>query len=380
MLVLNLKEKGKKMKVKAAICYGKGEKLNIEEVNLREPGFGEVQIKVVASGICGTDLLIHSIGLPGVPSSFPIILGHEGAGIIEKLGSGVNNFEVGDHVVVAFYYCHECDECLKGKPFNCGEFTRTTINGIMPDGTTVHSKDGEKIYNFFTQSSFATHSVVSTKGLVKVDKSYDLKLLGPFGCGIVTGAGAVMNVFHSGIGDSIVIFGVGTVGISAMMAAKASGVTDIIAVDVKQSRLDFAMEMGATAVINSMDVKDVPGEIRKILGGPGANYVFNTVQLNPTVAKLGIDALAPDGYYLAVGPSGKMEFEQDLPIMRTRLKNFIMGEAIPQIDIPKLLKLNKAGMFPFEKMVQYYNFEDINQAMADLKSGAAIKPIIIMPE
>lgn len=368
------------MKVKAAVCNTQGADFVIEELELAEPRYGEVLVKVVAVGVCHTDAALqhNSFGL----SKYPIVPGHEGSGIIEKVGPGVTNFEPGDHVVLSYPTCGLCDACASGRPWDCSMTIPLEYFGGFIDGFSPFSRNGEVISNFFGQSSFATHTVTNIRSVTKVDKSLDLRNLGPLGCGVMTGAGTVLNCFKPSPTSTIAVFGAGGVGLSAVMAAKTCNCSEIIVVDIHQSRLDAALELGATHVLNSKDIQDIPGEIKKLTGGLGVDFMVETTG-KTTVADQAIDSLAAGG----VGGIVAVEYTPytiDNLFFKflggKTIYSIVMGWAIPQKFIPQMLKLNSMGIFPFENMMKYYKFEEINQAFADSKNGIAIKPVLIMPE
>ncbi|NLF29179.1 MAG: NAD(P)-dependent alcohol dehydrogenase, partial [Clostridiales bacterium] len=260
------------MLTQAAVVRREGAPFTIEEIELAEPREGEMRVRIVACGVCHTDEKVRI----GYFTPLPAVLGHEGAGIVEKLGPGVEGFSEGDHVVLSYPACGTCDNCRRGKPFYCYSSTRLSFGGRFQDGHTPLSKDGEPINCFFGQSSFATHAVVPVFNAVRVDPDIDLRLLAPLGCGIQTGAGAIVNALRPGAGDSVAIFGTGTVGLSAIMAASIAGCGKIIAVDILESRLQIAREYGATEVINSAAESDVPACVRELTGGNGADFALDT--------------------------------------------------------------------------------------------------------
>ena len=247
------------MKIKAAVIHNAGDRFNIEEVDLAEPRENEVLVKIVACGVCHTDESERS----GRMTPFPVVLGHEGAGIIEKVGSGVTGFEVGDHVTMSYPSDCECEMCKRRKNYYCIRGNELTFKGHFKDGYSPLSQNGERLNNFFGQSSFAEYAVCDINNVVKVDKSVPLKFIGPMGCGIETGAGAVLNHCKPEPGDTIVVFGTGGVGLSAIMAAKVAQCKTIIAVDVFDNRLEFAKELGATHTINSKLETDVVAKVKE---------------------------------------------------------------------------------------------------------------------
>src|SRR5690606_10257154 len=261
---------GGPMKIQAAVTREQGAEFSIEEVRLSGPGPNEVLVKVVATGVCHTD----AVGRDEGPSPYPVVLGHEGAGIVEKVGDNVTTLAPGDHVVMSFAHCGKCDNCLTGHPTVCAIFNDLNFGGRMEDGTArLHQGDAD-LSTFFGQSSFGTCAVAHERNVVKVDKDVDLALLGPLGCGIQTGAGTVLNRLKPGFGTSIAGYGCGAVGLSAIMAAKIAGCLRIFAVDVHDNRLQLARELGATHAFNGKKV-DVVEEIKAATGG-GTEYAVET--------------------------------------------------------------------------------------------------------
>src|SRR5690554_2593341 len=263
------------MKIRALVVEEKDAPFKLEEIELAEPGRGEALIRIVAAGVCHTDAITRA---GDMPMPFPSVLGHEGSGIVEAVGPGVTNLAPGDKVIIGWPSCGECRNCLDGHPRYClrtGEALGSgkRLNGELK-GTSAYSSNGETINgHFFGQSSFATHSIVSADAVVKVPDDVPLELLGPLACGLATGAGAVLNEARPKLGDSILVVGVGAVGLAAIMAARNSGVTKIIAADVHDSRLEMARDFGATDTINSR-TSDLVKEVEKITGST-VDYAFD---------------------------------------------------------------------------------------------------------
>ena len=258
------------MKTTAAVAFEKEQPLVITEIDLDEPRAGEVRVRLVASGVCHTDAIVRD---QWYPTPLPAVLGHEGAGIVDAVGPGVTKVAIGDKVLMSFAHCGECANCATGRPGYCQNFFGANFGGRRDDGTSAFSLDGQEISShFFGQSSFAAHANVPVNSVVKVPASAPLEILAPLGCGIQTGAGAVLNSLAPTAGSSIVIFGAGAVGLSGLLGAVIANCTTIIAVDVHDSRLDFARELGATHVINGAK-EDVVARVQEITGG-GANYAL----------------------------------------------------------------------------------------------------------
>lgn len=359
------------MKIDAAIASAEGMPLTIEEIDLVEPGIEDVLIRIVATGVCHTDA--ESINGRGAP--FPAVLGHEGAGVVEKVGAGVSGIVPGDHVVLSYTYCGECAQCQQGHQNLCERTVELNFEGKSKDGTNKLFKNDQAIATFFGQSSFATYSLANKANVVKVDKDVDLALLGPLGCGIQTGSGTVMNSLKPEAGSSIVIYGAGAVGLSAVMAAKIMGLRDIIVVDLYDKRLELAEELGATHALNGSKVAVVE-TIRKITNG-GAHYGIETTGAT-LVIKQAIAALRVAGKLSIVGMGGDVtiNFTEDLLMEGKSLIGTVQGDSIPQLHIPKLIQYYKEGKFPFDRLVTFYDFKQINKAFEDSKTGNTIKPIV----
>lgn len=365
------------MKIQAAVATAAGVPLEMRDLELDTPHADEVTVQMVASGVCHTDAIVRDQWYP-VP--LPAVLGHEGSGIVTAVGADVTDLAVGDKVVLAPASCGVCELCLTGRPQYCVDFYPLNFGGTRTDGSTTLSDNGEKVSsNFFGQSSFATYANVRARNAVKVDADAPIELLGPLGCGIMTGSGAVLNVLKPSPGESVAVFGTGAVGLSGMLAAVASGATTIIMVDIVQERLEFALELGATHIINSREV-DAVEKIREITGGRGVNYALDTTGVPQVFAQM-TRSLAIKGHGVLVG-AAKLGTEAPFEIgsllqSGITISLVIEGDAVPREFIPKLIALHKRGLFPFDKLVKTYDFADINQAFDDSESGKTIKPVLI---
>jgi aryl-alcohol dehydrogenase len=316
----------------------------------------------------------------------PVVLGHEGAGVVEKIGTSVKKVAPGDHVVLTYMWCGHCKPCLRGDLTYCQNFYPLNFGGAREDGTTstyeahahgTHERGTPVHDHFFGQSSFGTFSLAYERNVIKVPSNAPLELLGPLGCGIQTGAGAVMNSLKLKPGSSFATFGGGAVGLSAVMAARVAGATTIIAVDVVPSRLALAIELGATHTVNSRETDPVE-VVREITGG-GAEFTLESSG-RPAVLRQAIDALAARGTCGIVGaPALGTEACFDVNgVMTTgkRIIGIIEGDSIPDLFIPMLVDLYMQGRFPFDKLVKFYTLDQINEAAEDSEKGITIKPII----
>jgi len=367
------------MQITAAVVREKFARYELDTFELDDPRADEILVKVVASGICQTD--VHGRdGYFQIP--YPAVFGHEGAGVVEAVGSGVTTLKPGDHVIMSFPWCGGCPSCRASRIAYCQDAGKLKQDGTRADGSTLLKQNGQPIYgSFFQQSSFSTYTIANERYAIKVRPDAPIALLGPLACGGQTGAGAVMNVMQPKPGDSIAVFGTGGVGLSGLMAARILGCDPIIAVDIRPERLALAKELGATHVINASDEKDVVGAIQKITGG-GANFTLETSAV-PAVFRMAEEStLQGGGTCVLVGSARKgTDVSFEMPhIQRGRIiRGVVQGESTPKSFIPKLIDHVMAGEMPIEKMIRRYAFADINQAVADAESGVTIKPVLDMP-
>ncbi|NHF59162.1 NAD(P)-dependent alcohol dehydrogenase [Flavobacteriaceae bacterium TP-CH-4] len=365
-------------KTKVAVVASKEKEFTFKEVEIDDPKAHEVLIKVVATGLCHTDL---SVKAGKLPSNYPVVLGHEGAGVVEKVGSHVTDLAVGDHVVLSFGSCGGCRPCREGDTSYCVQLEPLNfMNKRQASGDAIFKGNDEKLNGaFFQQSSFGTYALAHERNTVRVTKEVDLRLLGPLGCGIQTGAGTVMNTLNPRAGTSIAIFGVGSVGLSAIMAAKNVGCSTIVAVDINPSRLELAEKLGATHLVNS-EKEDAPKVIKE-LTGVGVDYAVEASGIK-AVAESAFHVLANRGILAVVGaPEGGTEYAFDAnELINTGKKvvGVVEGDSTVKIFIPRLIALYQQGRFPFDELVQYYPFDNINEAVADMEEGKVIKPILEM--
>ena len=365
------------MEIKAAVARQQGQGLTIEQVNLEAPRDNEILVRVVATGVCHTDLVVIAGHLP---TPFPVVLGHEGAGVVEQVGSAVSKVKPGDHVVMTYNSCGSCPSCNDHASSYCHEFFPRNFFATRPDGSSAISQGDESIHsNFFGQSSFASYALCHEANVVKVSDDLTLELLGPLACGIQTGAGAVMNSLQVKVGSSFVVFGTGSVGLSAVMAARVVGASTIIAVDMNDDRLDMARQLGATHTINPKNV-NASEEVMKITGF-GANYSLDTTGV-PAVIRNAVESLAPRGSCGILGaPAPETLIQLDETHFMSggrRLMGIVEGDSNPDTFIPMLADLHAKGLFPFDKLVKFYSLDQINDAIHDSETGVAIKPIIRM--
>jgi aryl-alcohol dehydrogenase len=367
------------MKITAAVVRARGGAFAIEQIDLCDPRADELLVEVKASGMCATDLHGRDGYYPEMP--YPAVFGHEGAGVVRAVGSSVKEFKPGDHVVMSYPWCGTCPNCRSARQTYCLHSGPLKHGGTRADGSTLHSQDGKPVYGaFFQQSSFGNFTIANERFALKVPDSAPVELLGPLACGGQTGAGAVLNVMKPQSGDSFVVFGVGAVGLSALMAAKIAGCDPIVAVDVHAHRLKLARELGATHTINHSGRSDVVAEIKKITG-LGARYTLETSALS-SVFREAVEALMPAGTCVLLGSSPA---DTEVSFNMRHLQNgrvvrgVIQGDSMPKQFIPQLVEYIAAGRFPVERMITFYDLADINRAAAESAAGKTIKPVLKMP-
>jgi aryl-alcohol dehydrogenase len=366
---------------KAAICHGSSQPFNIVDVQLDTLRPDELRVRIVACGICHTDLAVRDAQLP-VP--LPIVLGHEGAGIVEDVGSAVTAVKPGDRVVMSFNSCGHCPSCAVDAPTYCYEFFPHNWSGTRADGSPTLFQNGQPLNgHFFGQSAFATHAIAHERNVVRVPETMDgvpLDILAPIGCGLMTGAGAVLRAMKVRAGLPIAIWGAGTVGMAAIMAAKIAGANPIIAIDVHESRLALAQELGATHVINGKD--DITARIRDLCPA-GLGYAFDTTGINRLIEQA-VSLLAPMGIAGLVGASGPADMvsfnESALMGGGRRIMGILGGDSDLQAFLPELMDHYRAGRFPFDRLIGHFPFDAINEAIAASESGQVVKPVLRISE
>lgn len=362
--------------ITAAMLHDHHQPFEIETLQLEDPREDEVVVKMVSSGVCGTDL---SVQAGHTPFPLPGVLGHEGAGIVEEVGSNVTTVKPGDKVLLSFTSCGVCRNCRTGHPAYCREFlSRNLLGGSRAGGSSTITRHGAPVSgHFFAQSSFSTYSLADERGATKVSDTADLSLLAPLGCGIQTGAGTVLNVLKPEPGTTMAVFGAGAVGLAAVMAARLTGVERIVVVDIVQSRLDLAIELGATHAINSRDL-DITEVLLDLTDGWGLDYAVDATG-NTTVIRNAIMSLAPLGTLALVGaPAAGSQVELDVTFALNgrRVIGVTEGDSTPQLLLPALIELIEQERFPLEKLITRYDFPQINDAASHLKDGSVLKPVL----
>ena len=360
------------MKIKAALVREAGAPYEITEVDLAEPLADELVVKIQAVGLCGTD----EAGRAGhLPFAFPVVLGHEGAGVVEAVGSAVSDFAPGDSVCLTFASCGCCDPCKDGQPYACEQMNSLNFFGECEGHRKPLKCDNEPVSSFFSQSSFASHVVVKARNAVKIPSDVDPAMVAPFGCGVQTGSGIVLNCMKAGLGDKIAIFGCGTVGLSAVMAAKIAGCTEIIAIGGKDDTLALARELGATATINRKNVDDLCAALMEAAGGP-LDFALDTSGNETAIMGL-LHSLRYTGGIALAGGGYNLTFNNFDLNCRT-IYGVSEGHSNPKVFIPQLLEAYKQGRFPIDKIITTYAFENINEAAQDSSNGGCIKAVLTM--
>ena len=362
------------MCTRAAVVRRRGAPFVLEDVDIDDPRPDEVIVRIVACGICHTDVAARD---GDFAMQFPAVFGHEGAGVVEALGSGTGGVQVGDRVVLSFSSCGECSNCRAGHPAHCATFDELNFGSARMDGsTTIWTIDGKPVgSSFFGQSSFACHSVARKRSLVPVDAADDdeLALFAPLGCGIQAGAGTVLNELKPRPGESLVVFGAGTVGLAAVMAGRLAGAAPIVAVDVVPSRLELAGELGATFTIDGGDA-DVGTRLSEI--ARGFDHGVDTTGLSRVIAVV-LRSLSPVGRLSLLGVSADDEAGFS-PTRGPRQEVFysVAGDSDPQRFIPFLIRCYREGRFPFHKLIREYPASEIEKAVRDSLAGTTVKPLL----
>jgi aryl-alcohol dehydrogenase len=358
----------------AAVLRQRDKPFAVEEIELPELGGGQVLVRIAGTGICHTDLVLREMDPAG---NWPIVLGHEGSGIVEEVGPGVTGVAVGDHVVLSFDSCGGCANCLGGHPAYCDSFAVRNMTGRgtgdVPGG---RAGTGEEVaIRWFGQSSFASHVLATARNVVVIDRDLPVELAGPLGCSLLTGAATVTNVLRVRPGDSLAVLGVGGVGMAAVMAAAHIGAARIVAIDLQQPRLDQALSLGATHVIGP----EADGLLTEAITGTGGpvTHVFDTTG-HPAAIRPAVDAMASRGVCAIVGIQ-----RHDLVLGPRSLSAgkvitaVYEGDAVPQVEIPRLAGLWRHGRFPLEKLITTYPLSAIGDAERDLAAAHVLKPVLL---
>ena len=362
---------------RAAVVESAGAPFAVTAVEFGDPGPGQVRVRLVASGLCHSDLALQEAGAP-----FPVpgILGHEGAGVVESVGAGVDTVAPGDKVLLSFSFCGQCGPCRSGHPAYCLTWFPLNLLGASrgTDSGEVH-RDGEVVQSHFMgQSSFADYSIADAASVVKVPADADLETLAPLGCGVITGVGSVWNVLDVGPDDIVAVYGVGGVGIPAVWAAAQRGAAKVIAIDRVAARLDLAREFGATDVLDA-STDDVPARLRELTDGRGVTKTFDTTA-SPAVGSQALESTAIGGTVVIAGvaqPGVLMPVEMNGLLNGKVLRGVVLGDAQPAALIAELLDAVASGRLPIGRLQKRYPLEAIEDAAHDMHAGLTVKPIIV---
>jgi aryl-alcohol dehydrogenase len=363
------------MRITAAVLRACDAPYRIEDVELRDPGPGEVRVRIVAVGMCHTDVLPRVSGFLASP---PIITGHEASGVVDAVGETVTDLIASDHVVISFDSCRVCANCQSGHPAYCESFVTRNLTGVGVEGSgAVRDTAGMPIASrWFGQSSFASHAIAAARNIVKVDPTIPLELLGPLGCGVLTGAGSILVALGVDKGSSVAVFGAGSVGLSAVMAARVAGAATIVAVDRNRDRLQLAGELGATHTFDA-NAPDLESELTRVTGG-GPRYALDTTGV-PSVIQTAVRVLRPTGICgLVAAKQGDVVLDPNILAFGRTVTGILEGDAIPAVLIPQLIQLWRQGRFPFDKLITTFPLQDINEAERASIDGAVVKPVLIV--
>jgi S-(hydroxymethyl)glutathione dehydrogenase/alcohol dehydrogenase len=357
--------------MKAAVLYEAKKPLVVEDVEIEEPKTGEVLVKVAAAGVCHSDLHFME---GSWPFRLPAILGHEGAGVVERVGEGVTLVQPGDHVILTWVApCGQCRNCVRGKPYLCNSNPAAS----MKDGTTRLKKGDQSIFHFLGVSSFAQHLIAHETAMVKVREDAPLEKVALIGCGVMTGVGAVVNTAKVEMGSSVAVFGCGGVGLNVIQGANLAGATTIIAVDKFDNKLELARKLGATHVVNASN-EDPVKKVREITGA-GADYTFEVIGI-PEVVAQAFDAAGPGGTAVMVGmpPIGAPVTVNSLGLFQGKtLQGAYYGSARVRVDMPVLVDLYMAGKLKLDELItRSYPLDGINDAFDAMKKGEVARSII----
>jgi S-(hydroxymethyl)glutathione dehydrogenase/alcohol dehydrogenase len=368
------------MKIRAAVVRAINQ-LTIEEVTLDPPKAHEVLVRIRAAGVCHSDLHTYRGELRAMP---PLVLGHEGAGVVEAVGSAVSRVKIGDRVLVNWVpSCNQCPTCLRGQPNLCERLPSTTLVALLPDGTTrLKTLDGLTLKHYLSAATMAEYAVIDEASAIPIPADVSFEVGALIGCAVVTGAGAVINTAQAQPGSSAAVIGCGGVGLSAIIGCQLAGCNPIIAVDVFESKLDFARQLGATHTINARETDAV--EALRQLTRLGPDYVFDSVGAAGTINQA-LRAVRPGGTATVMGMHA---IKTDVPIpagpliaQNKRLLGSFFGSAKPHVDLPCLVELYRAGRLPVDELVtKRYALEALPQAFADMEAGHVARGVIVFAD
>jgi len=367
------------IKAKAAIAWGPKQPLSIEEIDVMLPKKGEVLVKIIASGVCHTDAFTLSGEDP--EGIFPCILGHEGGGIVEQVGEGVTSVAVGDHVIPLYTpECGECKFCLSGKTNLCQKIRETQGKGLMPDGTTRFYKDGQPIFHYMGCSTFSEYTVLPEISLAKVNPTAPLEEVCLLGCGVTTGMGAVMNTAKVEAGDTVAIFGLGGIGLSAVIGAAMAKASRIIAIDINESKFELAKKLGATDCINSKNFEKPIQEVIVELTDGGVDYSFECIG-NVNVMRSALECCHKgwgESIIIGVAGAGQEISTRPFQLVTGRVwRGTAFGGVKGRSELPEYVERYLAGEFKLDDFITHtMGLEKVNEAFDLMHEGKSIRSVI----
>ncbi|NDV90239.1 S-(hydroxymethyl)glutathione dehydrogenase/class III alcohol dehydrogenase [Alteromonas sp. 345S023] len=380
-MALTLKDGQTHIKSKAAVAWGPGEPLKMEEIDVELPKKGEVLVRIIATGVCHTDAFTLSGDDPeGV---FPSVLGHEGGGIVEMVGEGVTSVEVGDHVIPLYTAeCGECKFCKSGKTNLCQAVRETQGKGLMPDGTSRFSKDGETIYHYMGCSTFSEYTVLPEISLAKVNKSAPLEEVCLLGCGVTTGMGAVLNTAKVKEGDTVAIFGLGGIGLSAIIGARMAGASRIIGIDINESKFELAKQLGATDMVNPKEFdKPIQDVIVEMTDG-GVDYSFECIG-NVNVMRSALECCHKgwgESVIIGVAGAGQEISTRPFQLVTGRVwRGSAFGGVKGRSQLPGIVEQYLNGEFGLQEFITHtMGLDEINEAFELMHNGESIRSVVHM--
>jgi NDMA-dependent alcohol dehydrogenase len=363
---------------KAAVCVGLNEPLEIQDLDLDAPHAGEIRLRMGASGVCHSDLSIQNGTLMG---ALPMVLGHEGAGVVEELGEGVTGLEVGDHVVVSWVpQCGQCFFCQRGQGFLCEAGQMAMVTGGLLDGTTRFSRNGEPIKQMACSGTFSEQAIIPAIGAVKIPKDVPLEIGALIGCGVLTGVGAALNTANIRPGDTVAVVGCGGVGLNVIQGAKIAGAEEIIAIDMLANKLDMAKQFGATTLVNAGD-GDPVAQVMDLTEQRGVDVAFEVIGLKQTIEQT-LMMTRRGGEAILVGVP-RMEVMLELPaffgvvLMSKSIKGCWYGSSNVQKDVPRLLEYYKSGELKLDELIsRRIRVDDVNDAFTAMEAGEVARSVI----
>lgn len=367
------------IKSRAAVAWGAGQPLSIEEVDVMPPKAGEVRIRIVATGVCHTDAFTLSGDDP--EGIFPAILGHEGGGVVESVGEGVTSLKVGDHVIPLYTpECGECKFCLSGKTNLCQKIRETQGKGLMPDGTTRFYKDGQPIYHYMGCSTFSEYTVLPEISLAKVNTEAPLEEICLLGCGVTTGMGAVMNTAKVEEGATVAIFGLGGIGLSAVIGATMVNASRIIAIDVNDSKFELARKLGATDCINPKDYDQPIQDVIVELTDGGVDYSFECIG-NVNVMRSALECCHKgwgESVIIGVAGAGQEISTRPFQLVTGRVwRGTAFGGVKGRSELPEIVEQYMRGDFRLDDFITHtMALDDINEAFDLMHEGKSIRSVI----